>query len=174
MTMYSSLVTAVPVVLQLFVLVMICWTDISSRVIPNNACLGLAAAGALTRLVIGPVALLESVGVATGLFVILLALHARGGLGGGDVKLLTALAIGQSFAGTVDCLTIMALAGGILVLAHLALRRLPRPKRAPVGAGALRRVYSAERWRILRRAPLPYGIAIACGGFWTILMHSGS
>ena len=31
-----------------------------------------------------------------------------------------------------------------------------------------RRVYAIERWRHLRHAPLPYGVAIACGGIWTI------
>ena len=51
---------------------------------------------------------------------------------------------------------------------------LPRPAGARAGASTLRRVWAAERWRILRRAPLPYGLAIACGGIWTVLTHTGS
>ena len=42
----------------------------------------------------------------------------------------------------------------------------PRP--APAGSPLLLRVYAVERWRNLRRAPLPFGAAIACGGIWVL------
>ena len=95
-------------------------------------------------------------------------------LGGGDVKLMVAMALGLSFAGNVRFFAATALAGGVLALMHLALRYLPRPALVPTGSVAIRRVYAAERWRILRRAPLPYGIAIACGGIWSVLVRTGS
>ena len=67
-----------------------------------------------------------------------------------------------------------ALAGGVLVLLHLALRRLPAPTRCPPGAAGPRRVWTIERWRVRRRGALPYGVAIACGGTWAILSGWGA
>jgi prepilin peptidase CpaA len=49
------------------------------------------------------------------------------------------------------------------------MRHLPYPNLAPAGSSLVRRVYAIERWRHLRHAPLPYGVAIAFGGIWTIL-----
>jgi prepilin peptidase CpaA len=89
-------------------------------------------------------------------------------IGGGDVKLLVALAIGVPLTGVVQLLTMTALAGCVLALVHLIMRILPYPKLAPAGASLVRRVYAVERWRHLRHAPLPYGVAIACGGIWTV------
>jgi prepilin peptidase CpaA len=99
---------------------------------------------------------------------LLVAVYARGWIGGGDVKLLVALAIGLPLAGVVQLLTVTALAGGVLALTHLMMRRLPFPSPAPAGASLLRRVWAVERWRNVRHAPLPYGVAIACGGIWTV------
>ena len=51
---------------------------------------------------------------------------------------------------------------------------LPPAPHAPVGAALTRRVWRAERWRVRRRAALPYGIAIAFGGTVAFLTSSGS
>jgi prepilin peptidase CpaA len=102
------------------------------------------------------------------LFLLLFAIYQRGKIGGGDVKLLVALAVGLPLTGVIQLLTITALAGGVLALVHLMMRLLPSPRLAPAGSSLLRRVYAVERWRHLRHAPLPYGVAIACGGIWTI------
>jgi prepilin peptidase CpaA len=72
-------------------------------------------------------------------------------------------------ASVIELLTVTALAGGVLALVHVMMRLLPYPKLAPAGSSLVRRVYAIERWRHLRRAPLPYGVAIACGGIWTVL-----
>src|SRR5205807_1504221 len=102
------------------------------------------------------------------LLLVLIIIYQRGWIGGGDVKLLVALAIGLPLRGVFQLLTMTALAGGILALVHLGMRVLPYPKLAPAGSSFLRRVYAIERWRNLREAPLPYGVAIACGGIWTV------
>lgn len=169
----ASALLIVAAVVQLILLLIASWTDLSGRLIPDSACLGLALAGAVARLLAGPLALAESLAIAASLFFLLLLLHARGALGGGDVKLLAAVTLGQSLAGAVDVITVTALAGGVLALVHLAMRRLPRPALPPAGSSVLRRIYAAERWRILRGAPLPYGIAIACGGIWAVLTNPG-
>jgi prepilin peptidase CpaA len=160
--------------IQLACLLFAAWADLSCRLIPDCACVGLGVSGAAARLAAGPQELAASLGIAVALFGALLLLHARGMLGGGDVKLLAATALGLPAAGAVQFIVVTAFAGGGLALLHLGLRWLPRPARAPAGSSAVRRVYAAERWRILRRAPLPYGIAIACGGAWVVLTSSGT
>jgi prepilin peptidase CpaA len=165
---WASSVQSVATAAEAGMLLYAAWTDVAARIIPNFICLGIAAATIIKQLLIGPTALLE--GLLTG-FVVLLPLwllFSRSVIGGGDVKLLAALAIDLSFQGVVSLFAITALAGGVLVLVHLAMRCLPRP-RLVKPSSILRRVYTAERWRILRRAPLPYGVAIACGGIITIM-----
>src|SRR6266853_403042 len=84
-------------------------------------------------------------------------------------QLASPMQVAQSLiAATIQLLTVTALAGGVLALAHLMMRLLPSPRLAPAGSSFVRRVYAIERWRHLRHAPLPYGVAIACGGIWTI------
>jgi len=81
---------------------------------------------------------------------------AAGALGGGDVKLATAVAV---FAGPnliLDFITVTAVVGGLLGLAMLA--GAPIGPVAPAGDGCTVR----ERLR----SRLPYGPAIAAGGLW--------
>ena len=114
-----------------------------------------------------------SVGVAMGLFALLVLAHARGALGGGDVKLAAAMALGLAPVQTYRFVVATILAGGVLSLLHLLLRRAPPPaplpkkfsRRAPLAW----RIVTVERWRIRRKGSLPYGVAIACGGAWVML-----
>lgn len=149
------------------------WTDIAHRLIPNWLCLSIAVAGAILRLAVGPTELLEALAFGMSVLFLLWPLFDRNMIGGGDLKLLAAIAIGLPLPGIVQMFAITALAGGVLVLVHLAMRRLPPPRLAHSQAGILRRVYAVERWRILRHAPLPYGVAIACGGTWALLSNIG-
>jgi Flp pilus assembly protein protease CpaA len=142
--------------------------DIATRLIRNEICLALALLGIAAQLA-SPMQVAGSLIVAAILFLLLLIIYQRGWIGGGDVKLLVALAIGLPLTGVIELLTMTALAGGVLALVHVIMRLLPYPKLAPAGASLVRRVYVVERWRHLRHKPLPYGVAIACGGIWTIL-----
>ena len=76
-------------------------------------------------------------------FVLLAGAFFAGMMGGGDVKLASALALWFSPAGTVKFLVLMSIAGGVLTLGllvwHRARRREGRPQ-------------------------IPYGVAIAFGG----------
>jgi prepilin peptidase CpaA len=152
--------------LEILLLLYVATIDIATRLIRNKICLVLALLGIATQFA-SPLQLAESAIAATILFVLLLVIYTRGWIGGGDVKLLVALAIGLPVAGVIQLLTITALAGGVLALVHLMMRLLPSPKLAPAGASLVRRVYAIERWRHLRHAPLPYGVAIAFGGILT-------
>lgn len=154
--------------LEILLLLYVATIDIATRSIRNEICLALALLGIAGQLV-SPMQVAASLIAATILFVLLLVIYQRGMIGGGDVKLLVALAIGLPLLGVIKLLTITALAGGGLAVLHIVMRVLPQPRLAPAGSSFVRRVYAIERWRHLRHAPLPYGVAIACGGIWTIL-----
>jgi len=97
-------------------------------------------------------------GVALQIAVAVLAFAALAGLfalrlmGGGDVKLLSALALWLPGVAFMKMLLVMALVGGVLTLAlgawHVARRRKDQLK-------------------------IPYGVAIACGGLWILATSYG-
>ncbi len=129
------------------------FTDIRSRQISNwlNAAIALAAPlfWWSSGLDLYPDVALQ-IAVAIGAFAILAALFAFKMMGGGDVKLLTALALWIEPTWFLKLLIVMALVGGILTIV--------------VGA-----------WHIMRRQrdriAVPYGVAIAIGGLWVLGAH---
>src|ERR1700761_1912828 len=153
--------------LEILLLLYVATIDIATRLIRNEICLALALLGIVSQLAT-PMQVAQSLIAATVLLLLLLVIYQWGRIGGGDVKLLVALAIGLPLTGVIQLLTITSLGGGALALVNLMMRLLPYPRLAPVGSSLVRRVYAIERWRHLRRAPLPYGVAIACGGIWTV------
>lgn len=163
-----SWIVPVTSVLTIALLLYVATIDVATRLIRNEICLALALLGIAGQLA-SPMQIVESLIVATILFSLLLVFYMRRWMGGGDVKLLVALAIGLPLAGVIQLLTVTALAGGVLALVHVMMRQLPQPALAPAGSSLARRIYAVERWRHLRHAPLPYGVAIACGGIWTSL-----
>ena len=143
--------------------------DLALRTIPNTACLGLVVVGLAMRLHDGSALL--SLLVAAIVFAAAVLCWRQGWLGGGDVKLLAAtvlvvppLQIGSLLFLTTQC-------GGVLALIYLALSRTIRVTPSVRPHSALGRLLRAERWRICRGAPLPYGFAIAAGGI--ILLIKG-
>jgi prepilin peptidase CpaA len=84
------------------------------------------------------------VAVALGVFVVLALAFRAGMMGGGDVKLAAAVSLWFSPATTLKFLVIMSIIGGVLTLVVVALHRL----RSRDG-----------------RPKIPYGVAIALGGF---------
>jgi prepilin peptidase CpaA len=86
-------------------------------------------------------------GVALAAFLVLAGLFALRAMGGGDVKLLTALALWIEPMLFLKLLIVMALVGGVLTLAF-------------------------SSWHIMRRQreklAIPYGVAIAMAGLWVL------
>lgn len=157
-------VTAAVLVLLAFA----AWRDLATRTIPDVVSLAITLVGAASRLCHGWQSLGVSALVAGAIFLLLVPFHSRGLVGGADLKLVSALALGLSPLGSYQLITATALAGGVLAVIYVALRRLlPRgvTASAPVGRqGSVPfRVAIIEKWRIRRGAPLPYGIAIAVG-----------
>ena len=151
------------------------WCDLATRTIPDGVSIALAAFGLLTRAAEGLVPAAWSFLVAAGLFAALIPLHARRAFGGGDIKLMTALAIGLSPFAALDFLVTTVAAGGLLGSVYLSLRLLPKP--TPLAprpqAWPARRVLALERRRVSRRGPLPYAVAIAAGGVLTLMKPFG-
>src|SRR4051812_45028686 len=100
------------------------WRDVATQTIPDRVSVVLAALGLALRGAEGWQALAASLVVAIGLSLVLLACHARGVLGGGDVKLLTALALGLPPLGSYQLVVATALIGGGLAALYLILPRL--------------------------------------------------
>ncbi|MDA9542547.1 pilus assembly protein CpaA [Bradyrhizobium sp. CCBAU 21362] len=161
-------IVSITAFLEILLLLYVATIDIATRLIRNEICLALALLGIAGQLA-DPMQVPQSLVVAAILLLLLFVIYQQGQIGGGDVKLIVALAVGLPLTGVMQLLTVTALAGGVLALVHLMMRLLPHPRLAPAGSSLVRRVYAVERWRHLRHAPLPYGVAIACGGISTIL-----
>ncbi|MXP13429.1 peptidase [Altererythrobacter confluentis] len=129
------------------------FTDIRGRKIDNwlNAAIALAAPlfWWASGLDVWPDMALQ-IGVAIAAFAILAGLFALGAMGGGDVKLLTALALWIEPTWFLKLLIVMALVGGVLTLV--------------MGA-----------WHVARRRKdrlaIPYGVAISTAGLWVLATH---
>ena len=149
------------------------WQDIATRTIPDEVNALLFVVGSLARLAQGPQELLYSGLSAMMLFLLCMSLYSRGLVGGGDVKLITACAIGLSPSDCYVFVVATALAGGILGITYLLFSRRLAPMRLAKRTSILKRVIAVETWRVRRRGPLPYGVAIAAGGAF-VLLHPGN
>ena len=149
------------------------WRDVATRAIPNTISLLIVLAGALSRVLVGPLALALSAATAMSIFLLLMIAFSRGLLGGGDVKIMTALAVGLSPFNSWRFVLVTAIAGGFLAVAYILLSHKKYRMRGAKPASLLGRIAQVEFWRIRRRGPLPYGVAIAAGGAF-VLLHPGS
>jgi prepilin peptidase CpaA len=126
------------------------FSDLRRRIIANwlNAAIAIGAPlfWWASGLALWPDVALQ-LGIAAAAFALLAGLFALGAMGGGDVKLLTALALWVPPMLFVQLLIVMALVGGVITI-----------------------LFSA--WHIARRRrerlAIPYGLAIACGGLWVL------
>ena len=126
------------------------WFDLRSRRIPNPLCLAIALLAPLFWWANGldpwPGVPLQ-LAVAAAVFALFAGAFAIGAMGGGDVKLVSAVALWLPWQAVVAMLVLMSLAGGVLTIALVIRRRL------------------AKRTEPLE---IPYGVAIAFGGLWLI------
>jgi prepilin peptidase CpaA len=124
--------------------------DWKSRTIPNwlNAAIALLAIPFWwsTDLALWPDIVVQ-IGIAAVLFgLFALAFH-FGAMGGGDVKMIAAVALWLSPPAVIKLLMIMSVAGGVLTIALLIPHRIAKTAGQP---------------------EIPYGIAIAFAGLWLI------
>ena len=88
--------------------------------------------------------------LAIGVFAIFAGLFAMGLIGGGDVKLLTVLALWLSPLSFASMLLIMAIVGGLVALGFIVRRVVFKPA---------------------TQGKLPYGVAITAGGLWVLAVN---
>ena len=86
-------------------------------------------------------------GIALGVLIVFFLAFQMGQMGGGDVKMLVALALWLSPIALIKLIMIMAVAGGVLTIAMLIPHRMLKSAGNP---------------------EIPYGIAIAFAAFWLI------
>ncbi len=134
-------------------LVVAAFTDIRSRQI-SNWLNGAIALGAplfwwASGLALWPDIAMQ-LGVAVAAFAVFAGLFAFKLMGGGDVKLLTVLALWVSPAIFMQLLVVMALAGGVLTVAMVMWHTARRQK---------------------DKLAIPYGVAIAFGGLWVLAIN---
>jgi prepilin peptidase CpaA len=86
-------------------------------------------------------------GIALGVLIVFFLAFQMGQMGGGDVKMLVALALWLSPVALIKLIMIMAVAGGVLTIAMLIPHRMLKSAGNP---------------------EIPYGIAIAFAAFWLI------
>lgn len=151
------------------------WRDVATRLIPDGISVLVALLGLAARAAAGPAEAAVSLALAAGLFLLLLPAVSRGVLGGGDVKLASALLVGLAPAAAWDFVFLTAMLGGVLGLAYMAGPGLAGHARTPsAGMPLLHRVLQVEYWRLRRRGPVPYAVAIASSGIFThIVMLRG-
>ncbi len=123
-----------------------------------------------------PVPWLASLGVAAIVFVVLAGLFALNKLGGGDVKLISALSLWAGPGLIAGFLIITSLAGGLLSLVTLARSRLSKSRGLTsdgAAPGSENRENGDEEGAGAKALalPIPYGVAIACGGFFISGKH---
>jgi prepilin peptidase CpaA len=124
--------------------------DLRTRTIPNwlNGAIALGAIPfwLVSGLSVWPDMAIQ-IGVASAVFALFALAFYLGAMGGGDVKMVAALALWLPLGAVIKLLVIMSIAGGVLTVAMLV-----RHRTAKSG----------------KELEIPYGVAIAFGGFWLI------
>ena len=154
------------------------WRDVATRTIPDGISIALFAMGFAVRLSQGWDFLITSLLMSIAIFLFLLPLCSRGLLGGADLKLLAALAVGLSPQSSLHLLVVVTTIGGLLAAVYLLAAKLTKSgdaaqSRSTKAKSGLGRIATIEFWRIRRRASLPYGIAIAIGTAVVVLQQQG-
>ncbi|TNE60957.1 MAG: peptidase [Alphaproteobacteria bacterium] len=138
------------------------WHDLQARRIPNRLSLALACLFipvAIVQLWSGlpPVAaLVWPLVIAAVMFIAGLGLFSAGMMGGGDVKLLAAMALLAGADHIVTLVLYTAIAGGFVAVATLVHARMA------TGRGEMPGDHVGK---------VPYGVAIAIGGGWVCISH---
>ncbi|VWX58818.1 A24 family peptidase [Sphingorhabdus sp. 109] len=125
-------------------------TDLKSRHISNWLNLGIALGAPIFWIASGMTIwpeMIGQIGLAAVIFTIFAAMFAVGAMGGGDVKLLTALSLWMHWLTFLELLVIMSIAGGLLTLLMMISKTI-RKTEGPI--------------------KVPYGVAIAFSGLWMI------
>ena len=146
-------------------------TDFRTHRIPNAIPLALAAAGMLLTGFADPIGVFAFFGIGVAVLLLGSMLHARGALGGGDVKLFAAVA---ATLGPRDLMLLTAttlVAGGILGVAIAAARGRLRAAGANIASLALPMLAGVRPAALTDGTPMPYALAIFAGVLAVTFTH---
>jgi prepilin peptidase CpaA len=134
--------------------------DLLTMTIPNRVSLALVAVFPLAAALIGLewAAVASHLGAGALMLVVGIGMFARGWLGGGDAKLLAAVALWLGFEHLAGYLLLVAIAGGALALLILFYRNVTPPGWMLDHAWAMR-LHD-------KTVGIPYGIALAAAALW--------
>jgi prepilin peptidase CpaA len=169
-------VQTVVVLVAIGILSIISYRDVRTRRIPNVLTGAIAILGLMRMTLLhDPVAAAYTLVAGAAIFTAAFLLFWYGVLGGGDAKLLAAMALLIGYHDLFGFLVLMSLFGGALALAIFARDKihhqpliLSRPVRIPSDTQA--------RGDSTAAAPstVPYGVAIAVGGVITLILETSS
>lgn len=153
-----ALVAAALVLVFPILVIVAALKDLTSYTIPNWISLALIAAYVPAAFAVGlPLqAMGLSFAVAVGALIVGVAMFALNWIGGGDAKLLAASTLWVGLAGLAPFLLGTAVAGGVLALTLIAVRKQPLQALVPAN----------PRWLYRLGSPgeaVPYGMAICAG-----------
>jgi prepilin peptidase CpaA len=152
---------------------LVAYGDLKARRIPNELCLAVAALG-LGRMVVSAELLAAgwTIAAALGVFAVAFLLFARGYLGGGDAKLVTASILLVGYDGILEFIVAMAMLGGVLSLLVLAEDRVRNFLGRIVFLADGSSSASSDPSLALARPTVPYGVAIAFAGLWVLVRQT--
>ncbi|MDE2481748.1 MAG: prepilin peptidase [bacterium] len=137
--------------------------DLRSRRIPNAIPIALGACGTLLTAFADPIGIFAFLGIALGVLVLGSALHARGFLGGGDVKLFAAVAATLGLHDLPLLAAATLIAGGVLGVAFAVARGRLRATALNLHALALPMLAGVRPLPPRDGTPMPYALAIFSG-----------
>lgn len=166
--MDSRLIMLLPIALTVAACLIASYFDVRARRIPNVLTGSLAAAALLVHGVEGLRPLGVTIAVMASLMAVGTLIYARGGIGGGDVKLAAAASGMLSYPLLVPFLLYTAIGGGFLAVAFLA----ARGKGNPVPRAVLMTVMGAPGLAATKIESMPYAVAFAFGAILLALSQS--
>jgi Flp pilus assembly protein protease CpaA len=155
------------------ILLAIAYGDVRTRRIPNVLAAAIAVLG-LARMILAanPVETGHTLVASAAVFTAGFLLFWRGVFGGGDAKLIGAMALLIGSENLLDFFLLMSVCGGALAFAILTRNRF-RPRRRHLSQKAIAPVtmQCAGGSRPLVRPTVPYGVAIAAAGVVMLILR---
>ncbi len=181
--MSAAILSAILLIVSVATLFVAALVDLRHRIVPNRLVLVIAACGVGRRLLAAPGLIwFDLLGAAS--IVVALGLLARHEwIGGGDVKLIAAVALLFPLSDVGALLLSIALAGGLMGCTYLAMRatvtKIPKPRFCPANTQdtqdtprGLEHLLSGERMRIVAGEPMPYALAVLGGVIYRIVSEA--
>lgn len=179
--MSAAMLSAIFLTVSVAALFAAALVDVRNRIVPNRLVLVIAACGIGLRLLSAPGLIWFDLLVAASTIVALGLLAHREWIGGGDVKLIAAVTLLFPLSDIGTLLLGIAIAGGLLGVAYLAMgaivTRIPKPRYcaadpredSPDTAWGLEHLLNGERMRIAAGEPMPYALAVLGGVIYQIV-----